>query len=168
MSTFLPSKYSPKDNPDVGESVLEVEVLDPQGGLFKVEWGKVTYLGKGPANYPAEGTVWQKGVDSSYEEIIGNLSTASSSNKAKIETVLDPAEVKAAEVRAYQAASMVPAVSAGDSALPAAGGDPGGKVPLTKQKWFWPAVIVGVAVVGGGALFYFTRDREGAAVAVPT
>jgi hypothetical protein len=58
MPTFQPSKYSPKSNPE--ESVQEVEVTDPQGGLFKVEWDKITYLGKGPPNYPAVNTVWKK------------------------------------------------------------------------------------------------------------
>jgi hypothetical protein len=101
--------------------------------------------------------------------MIGNLSTASSTNKTKIGSVLDPAEVAAAEAAAYQAAALVPTVSAGDSALPAEG-DPGGKVPLTKRPWFWPVVIIGVAGVAGAGIWYMQKgagDEMGVGDAVP-
>jgi hypothetical protein len=136
---------------DVGETSC-VRVKDPQGGNFDVcSDGVVIYIDGGPANYPAKNTQWKKGVDGAFDEIVGNLSTAfGGSQKAKIEAVLGSGAVSVGVAAARQAARSVPQ-AAGTSALTGVEDDPGGKVPLTKQPWFWPAVIgvVGAVTVTG-------------------
>ena len=142
---------------DVGETSY-TEAKDPQGGIFWVYSDKtIEYRGGGPSNYPAVGTTWDPSHPAN-ATMLGNLSTAfGGSQKAKIEGVVGSVAVSAGVSAARQAARSVPQ-AAGTSALTGTEDKPPGKVPLTKQPWFWPAVI---GVVGVGLVTDIVVYRRG-------
>jgi len=160
--TFQPSKHSPGSHLSLVHSqprarrnaVLTDTFADVDGVHYTITAdGTITLNDNAYAAHglPA-GTKFAR-TDRRWEGMIKNLALVPG-NKERLEALLSAPTVAAA-VKAASTTLPVPvaAPSAATGAAPTTG-----KVPLTKQPWFWPAVIGGSALVIGGGVYYFYGD----------
>jgi len=152
-----------RGGPDV-ELPREVEAIDPEGGKFNVKADEsITYMGGGPATYPAVGKVWTKAKDGAvYETMIGNLATgAGGQYRSGLNSVLGKSTVDSYVGTAEKSAgSVAEAAKAGD---PTKGKGALSGTSIFDAWWFWPTVIVGSTVVIGGIVTYVVMQRREAA-----
>lgn len=173
--SFQPSHLSSLG--DASDSEF-VDVSDGTGMFRVFGTGNVQLL----SGYAGVGTVWEPG-QTSYNDVIFNLATFSTSNRDKMNRVMGASNVDRAIRESGQSPPpAAPPAPNAPAALPRpftpGSGPIAGKASgastdapgITQHPWFWPALGLTVVVAGGAAYYWYSKKYQSAqeAVAIPT